>query len=139
MEFRRSHALLTSLGVFLAVATCGCGTGITRVSIEGTVTYQGRPLEGGEVTFRPAAGPGCGADIAPDGTFKVPRSVGPMPGMCRVIVEQFKAVTETGSDGRTTDRRLSVLPATFRDKPREITLAKGHNKLLLDLDAWDAP
>ena len=68
MVFLRSQTLLTCLGLFLAASICGCDSGITRVSIEGKVTYQGKPLGGGEVEFRPAAGPGCGADITPDGT-----------------------------------------------------------------------
>ena len=139
MVFLRSQTLLTCLGLFLAASICGCDSGISRVSIEGKVTYQGKPLGGGEVEFRPAAGPGCGADITPDGTFKVARENGPMPGKCRVIVEQFKEVTETDTDGRTTSRRQSLLPAKFRDKPREVTFVKGHNKIVIDLDTWESP
>lgn len=127
------------LSPWLSMPICGCSTGITRTSIEGKVTYRGKPLAGGEVQFRPAAGPGCGAEIAADGTFTVPRSAGPMPGKCLVTVGQFEEVTETGSDGRKSSRRRSVLPARFLDKPREIVLEQGHNRLVLDLDAWDTP
>jgi len=133
----RSLLGLTALALFFLLP--GCSPRITRVSIEGKVTYQGKALEGGEVTFRPAAGPGCGADIAADGTFTVPRSFGPMPGRCLVTVEQFGEVSETGTDGRTTSRRQSILPAIYREKARAITLVKGHNRIALDLDAWESP
>jgi hypothetical protein len=137
MRLRRTFA--GTFGLFLAVAICGCSSGVARVSIDGQVKYQGKPLAGGEVEFRPAAGPGYSADIAADGTFKVPRSAGPMPGRCRVVVAQVREVSETGSDGRTSTRRESTLPAKYQEQPREITLGKGHNTVSLDLDAWDSP
>lgn len=139
LHMRLQLPLLRLFGLFLTVAICGCNSGITRVSIDGQVTYQGKPLSGGEVGFRPAAGPGYYAEISADGTFKVPQSAGPMPGKCLVTVEQFREVDETGSDGRTSSRRKSILPALYRDEPREIMLLKGHNRITLNLDAWELP
>jgi len=74
--------------VSLTFLSLGCHRGMERVSIEGTVTYQGKPLDGGELTFMPEAGPGCGVDIASDGTYTVLKSYGPMPGNCRVVVKK---------------------------------------------------
>ena len=124
------------LGLLLPVLT-GCGGGIQRVSIEGHVTYQGEPLEGGEITFRPEAGPGCGAEIDANGNFKVDKSWGPMPGTCQIVVEKMIERQVRGSDGRTSIEKFSVLPDKYRNAPKTLTLTKGHNKIEIDLDKWD--
>lgn len=44
------------VGVFCAVVV-GCGGGPDLGSVEGTVTYNGDPVEGATVTFKPEEGP----------------------------------------------------------------------------------
>jgi len=130
-----------SIIVFLCLVSLvplffGCQRGLERVSIEGTVTYQGQPLSGGELTFMPEAGPGCGADINSDGTYSVPKSYGPMPGNCKVVVKKIETTTTTGSDGRESSQNTQVLPKEFQDSPKLITLERGKNKIDFNLDEW---
>jgi len=122
--------------ITLLLLAHGCQRGLERVSIEGTVTYQGKPLADGELTFMPEAGPGCGADIASDGTYSVPKSYGPMPGNCKVVVKKYETITTRGSDGRESTQSSQILPKNFQDNPKTITLERGKNKIDFNLDEW---
>ena len=115
----------------------GCQRGITRVSIEGKVVYQGEPLAGGEITFKPEAGPGCGAVMDDRGNFKVDKKYGPMPGKCQIMIEKIEQMSIKGSDGRTSTEKRSTLPDKFYKQPKTITLEKGHNKIEINLDDWE--
>ena len=57
----------------LSFAICGCGGGTGNVS--GTVTYQGKVVKGGNVTFVSTEGkPGASsAQISEDGTYTMPK------------------------------------------------------------------
>lgn len=64
------QSMLTSVslprGIALAIVIAGCGPGLARrYEIHGTVTYQGKPVESGCVSFEPLAGPN--ADAGPRG------------------------------------------------------------------------
>ena len=48
---------------------CGCDQGPVVVPITGKVTYNGKPLEFGSVTFQPSKGQPARGEIQPDGTF----------------------------------------------------------------------
>jgi hypothetical protein len=76
------------------LALLGCGQG-GRVSVEGTVTLDGKPLKEGTVQFTPLAGtngPTAGANIV-DGKFVVPPQGGPFVGKFQV---QITAAGKTG-------------------------------------------
>ena len=105
--------LLWILCFALLFYASGCRRGITRVSIEGKVTYQGQPLNGGEITFRPGAGPGCGAVIDEKGTFKVDKSYGPMPGSCQIMIEKIEEISVKGSDGRVSAEKNPLCLINF--------------------------
>lgn len=47
----------------------GCQRGPTVVPVEGRVTYEGKPLEFGTVTFQPPQGQPAKGKIQSDGTF----------------------------------------------------------------------
>lgn len=64
------HATMPRLrlaaGILCAVLSSGCGPSrVHRYEIKGDVTYQGRPVEYGSVSFDPLAGPAT--DAAPRG------------------------------------------------------------------------
>jgi hypothetical protein len=126
--------LICSFALFLSVL--GCTSATERTSIEGTVTYEGKPLDGGTIFFMPEKGPGAGADIGPDGKFTVPKTAGTMPGNCKIRVEKFVEVSTIGSDKRTSTKKEYVIPRIFSEQPKSMTLERGHNKLEINLDDW---
>ena len=70
MRSPKSRALC--LAATLAALTPGCGgVGLGTVPVEGTVTYQGKPLTNGTVTFQPKEGPPAIGAIGPDGHYKL--------------------------------------------------------------------
>lgn len=60
--------LCSLLGLMLF---CGCDKGPVVVPVTGKVTYQGKPLEFGSVTFQPRQGQPARGEIQPDGTFSL--------------------------------------------------------------------
>ena len=92
MHFPPTERLL--LGAFLLTALLGCGHR-GRMSVAGTVTLDGRPLEKGSIQFIPllrTPGPTAGAEIV-NGKFVVLPSGGPFVGAFTV---QITAVGRTG-------------------------------------------
>jgi hypothetical protein len=114
----------------------GCGKQIERVSIEGVVTFEGKPLDGGYISIKPKVGPNAGTEIKSDGTYSILKSAGPMSGECEIFVEKFNYRTEKGSDGRENSISTPALPEQINGKPKSFTLKSGQNKINIDLDKW---
>ena len=73
------------LVVCCLVLCCGCGSEGKRRALSGSVTFQGKPLEHGNITFLTASGPAGGALIRA-GRYDVPASQGLEPGSYRVMI-----------------------------------------------------
>jgi len=85
----RRVALLSAIA--LCAGAIGCGGGSPRpVSVRGQVTFQGRPLERGMVTFVPTEpGPPATGKIEPDGQYSLSTfrpGDGALPGRYAVMV-----------------------------------------------------
>ncbi|MDR1291118.1 MAG: hypothetical protein LBK06_07955 [Planctomycetaceae bacterium] len=132
---KKSSFVLLAAAMVLVIIT-GCQKGIERVSIEGSVTFEGKPLDGGYVTIKPVAGPGAGTDIKPDGTYTISKVAGPMAGECEISVERTNAKTIIGSDGRESTVLEPLLPENIQGKPKTFTLKNGKNKIDINLDTW---
>ncbi|MDR1958436.1 MAG: DUF1416 domain-containing protein [Planctomycetaceae bacterium] len=120
-----------------AVLTIGCNRGFERCSVEGKVTWQGKPLDGAYVGLRPASGPGTGAETNAEGVFLINQPNGPMPGHCEFYVVKTQKVPVKDSSGRTADEERSMIPDKFSQKPKTIELKSGKNQIDLNLDQWD--
>jgi hypothetical protein len=105
------------LCAILLTALLGCGHG-GRMSVEGTVTLDGQPLQKGSIQFNPlpgSTGPTAGGDIV-NGKFAILPSGGPLAGHFQV---QIKAVGLTGRkvlDPRSNtmvDEYAQCLPARY--------------------------
>jgi hypothetical protein len=84
------------------VVVAGCGRGQAgRVSVKGTVTYEGRPVAWGSIALRPApgtTGPGAGTDII-DGKFEIPANAGPATGSYIAQIMIVEAATASSVAG----------------------------------------
>jgi hypothetical protein len=97
-----SHYLTVIAAAWIACVLSGCSkksTGFTEVS--GVVTYQGKPLTQGFVTFVPAgdAGSGASGTIGPDGRYELlqSRSVkGIAPGQYKIRIESWEVAPGMG-------------------------------------------
>ncbi len=132
---------LSVLGAILMLALPGCG-GSERLSLEGTVSLDGRPLEKGAISFRPQSGtkgPTAGAEIV-EGKFSIPPSGGPLAG--KFVVE----ITASGRTGhkivnvrtdRLEEEYTQILPARY-NRQSELTAevtAHGRNQFEFKLSS----
>jgi len=81
------------------LAVAGCGQNCQRVSVDGNVTLDGKPLAEGAINFIPqlgTAGPTAGAAIT-EGRFSIERDRGTFTGMFRV---EITATRKTGRQKR---------------------------------------
>jgi hypothetical protein len=93
LYFRRAAGAALALSL---AALVGCGGGGTkRASVEGTVTYDGKPIDNGSITFVPDGGgdrPKAGGSIK-DGKYSIGAGEGgPVPGKYKVEITWDKSV-----------------------------------------------
>jgi hypothetical protein len=63
------HRMLIPVALLLTLL-CGCGSGLPeRGKVTGKVTFNGKPVPEGTVTFYPATGRSASGRIQPDGTY----------------------------------------------------------------------
>jgi hypothetical protein len=94
-----------------ALVPLGCGGGLERATVTGTVTLDGQPVIAGTIRFVPedGLGPSAGSVIA-DGTYHIAVEQGVPVGLCRVEIHSL------GKSGR-------VLPhPVFADQVWEETV-----------------
>lgn len=136
---RFSHFLWATLALF--VLGCGPG-GPSRYEVNGTVTYQDKPVETGAVQFIPDSttdGPMCGANIE-NGRFHIDRSGGPLLGNYRISIS---ATRKTGKkqralmSGKEVDEYVDLgLPPKYTGGTSELRAkitADGPNEFAFDL------
>lgn len=132
------------LGGVLACLLTGCG-GATG-TVQGTVTFQGQPVENGEVRFEPVSGMGStlGERIA-SGKFSVAKL---LPGKYKVTVEVFRAeikITNPGdpeSQRKLTPAEMSAqadpLPPDTIGKEQEFEVKPGEQTMTFALTSPSA-
>jgi hypothetical protein len=125
----RFSAFMTLAG--LAVAAAGCqkshATVVQPVSVQGSVTLDGKPLDGAEVTFTTPLMATFTALTAPDGSYQLSTTSGgayACTGACKVTVSKFVM-----PPGKTAEPNLSpqlqgaqqIVPFRYCD-PAQTTL-----------------
>lgn len=114
---RRDTGGLSWLPLVLCFAViAGCGPRDHRQPISGTVSWKGKPLAKGVITFYPT-GPGStvGCDIV-DGKFSIDLLKGATPGAYRVHVIAFRPTGKTQFDierNAQVDVEEQYLPSRF--------------------------
>ena len=111
---------VTLLIALLVASASGCGSGSTSMRTWGDVTYQGTPIETGEIIFIPVtsgSGPSTGATIT-SGRYEIAQAVGPRAGVVyRVEITAFGPETtyspNASGQGMTAAVRTQILPDQY--------------------------
>lgn len=113
--------------VLLSLVSSGCSSsdeGPTKYQLSGKVTFQGKPVPKGQITFAPDnasgnRGPGSGAAIV-DGRFETPSGKGHIGGAHQVRIVGYDGVP-TSMEGETLPDGTPLFPPyeTVIDLPKE--------------------
>jgi hypothetical protein len=135
------------LAVFSA-SLAGCGDS-TRVAVEGTVTLDGAPVDGGIIQFVSAAPGGAAssqknvsAEIK-DGKYSVRASEGPNLGTYKVIITWAKktgrTVDASGDPGNKMDETIEAIPRSYNIQSRQtVEIKSSGNKFDYDIHSAKA-
>ena len=126
------------VGLFVCLLF-GCGAAGPKTAIvRGTVTYKGKPVPNGTVTFIPASGHHATGDIRPDGSYTLTSfrpGDGAIPGTYKVIVVAMQDMT-----GRLPEDRNPLPPPIVPNKYTSIAttdisveVKEGENQIDLPL------
>src|SRR5262249_44731200 len=115
IRWARAAAVATALVVLPALAA-GCSSGRPPPEVQGQVTFKGKPVAEGSVTFlNTTEGGTAGADLKPDGTFVVPGRV--FVGDYQVVVTPPVTIVDT-DPGRSppapVEKNMPNIPAKYR-------------------------
>lgn len=120
---------LVLLGI-LSTAVLGCGDGIKRHRIQGTVTFQGKPVEFGGIFFEPTESIG---PVAPSPVVAIRQgkfdagSEGPVAGRYVLVVGGVDQSNTRVDDGITYKRPL------FQDYRFEVEIPPPGNTLDIEV------
>jgi hypothetical protein len=83
----------------LSIFLLGCDGGPKPVSVSGSVTWRGTPVDHGSINLFATASDGItvGSEIK-DGKFSIDKQNGPTPGKYRVEIMAFRATKKTEFD-----------------------------------------
>jgi hypothetical protein len=106
--------------VILAITTLGCGDG--RVPVKGVVTFDGKPIEDGVITFEPAdgCGPATGGQII-HGKYQLVGKAGMLPGKKTVRIAAArktgrKIPVQFAPSGTMIDEVVRYIPDIYNTK-----------------------
>jgi hypothetical protein len=82
IDLASTQRLSSALGALLALAAIvGCNSADAgRAAISGKVTFDGQPLQSGEIVFEPQGAGRLGIAQIVDGAYQMPPQQGPTPG-----------------------------------------------------------
>ena len=110
--------------VAAVIVTVGCGKKdpFGRQPLEGSVTWEGKPIAIGTISLEPAEGQPAGANAAiREGKFVMTRDVGPCPGKYNVWLRAFD---HAGEDPNGPAPK-QLLPRKFLESPpTQVTIEK---------------
>ena len=131
------------LGLLLVPLAAGCGGGKAGATVSGKVTYQGRALSSGIVTFLPASGPAHHTEIKSDGSYRMANvPAGPVKIGVQTKSGQgdssskASASPEVGQKMPDTREKESLIPVQYTDPNNSqltYTVKKGKQQFDIDL------
>ena len=125
-------------GVVLLLA--GCGDGLSRAQVMGTVTLDGEPVQNGVISFTPIGstrGPSTSTTIK-DGHYDLGRHEGPIVGTNRVEALVYrktgKKIRDVMAEEGFIDEVVQAAPAMYNSQSTLVsTVEPGVNTLDFDL------
>lgn len=136
----------------LMLFAAGCGnSGPERIGVSGQVTYNGEPIEDGEIAFFPEAGteaPPTSTTII-EGKYQLPPKWALMPGTYTVAIRSYRvSLKDKNLPGGNLDRppppggieiKDQLLPEKFNTKStiEKLTVASGQAPVKQDYDLRD--
>jgi hypothetical protein len=134
------HRLLRpELLVLLALGTLvGCGRS-TRTSVTGKVTFDGQPLETGQIVFEPKTAGRLGIAQVSQGDYAMPAEHGPTTGSYVVRITANRATGRKVKAGRepnaaATDQFVQFIPARYNDQSELTTDIGDEAKVVRDFE-----
>jgi hypothetical protein len=107
-----SFALLVLCCAGVLIAAAGCGSRQPQTfPVSGQVSYKGKSVERGTVTFNPIKGRPASGNIGPDGRYSLTTfkdGDGALPGRCRVTIDAR----------RTIEKNPANQPKSLEDEAR---------------------
>lgn len=104
---------LHGLVVLTLLAVAGCAGGVKKVTVRGTISYQGQPLHSGLLRLLGSDGSFSGGVIQPDGTFAVTDVV---PGEVSVgVLETPQSSGSSSGEKSVPGPKPVALPEKFRE------------------------
>ncbi len=132
------HVVLCAVAVS-ALLLVGCTPPDGRVAVQGTVQFNGKPLDSGTIQFHPldTAGPSsfAGGEVT-DGKFTVPAAQGLYPGKYKVMISSPDAVMkDPGVPGESGPPAKDRIPKKYNAESKEVVEVKatGDNRFEFDL------
>jgi hypothetical protein len=131
---RISFRMYATLAVILAATGCGGGSGPRMNTVEGTVTFQGSPVEEGSITFEDsAAGTAGGTELGPGGTYQLS-----LPdGNYAVLIQPPMIVTPDTADspGGEEMKEVDNIPSKYwRSTSSGLSVQVSRNETTHDFD-----
>lgn len=124
-----TRCILRLIGIasLMAIAV-GCGAGkVERVAITGSVSFDGKPIEDGQIAFVPQGGGFNGVGAIKNGKYDISSDRGPSPGPCTIRITgnrpTGRKTKPSAYSGDQTPQEVyeQFLPAKFNESS-ELTL-----------------
>jgi hypothetical protein len=129
-RLRRDTLVLATL--LTAAGLAGCQSGPARGEVRGKVTFSGKPVTEGMITFvSPSGGPGGEVKLGPDGSYEIPGGL--VVGDYVVMITPLIVMVDT-SPGKTPpspeEKPAPNIPEKYRRQftsPFKASVQKGAN------------
>lgn len=131
---RISFSTYVAAAVVLTATGCGGGSGPRMNTVQGTVTFQGSPVEEGSITFEDSsAGTAGGTELGPGGTYRLS-----LPdGTYAVWIQPPMIVTPDTADspgGEEMKEVNNIPPKYWRSTSSGLSVQVSRNETTHDFD-----
>jgi hypothetical protein len=135
----RRVPVLLLLAVWCVGCCGGCGREGTRRAVGGTVTFQGQPLEYGNITFLSTGSPPgpVGGALISAGRYDLPAAQGLEPGTYRVMISWPGPGGTLSAEERAagaSPRAKERIPSEYNENSRLTAEVKAQGTNRLDFD-----